>query len=94
MATEDLLENRFKQHPEFSINGNTSLDDEFISLIRADQELDGLINKDVDNSGDPSLIYTKIISKLGLLEFLDIKTLFTDYVSSNFWNSLGSGKQL
>ena len=94
MTTEDSLEKRFNKHPEPSINGITSLDDEFISIIRSKPDLDGLIEKGIDNSEDPSSIYTKIISKLGLLESLDIKTLLTDYVSSEFWNSLGLGKQL
>lgn len=94
MTLPESIKNRFNKHPEPSINGNTSLDDEFISLLGNDSELDDLIKKDIKNSGDPSSIYTQIISKLGLLESLDIKTLLTDYVSSNFWNSLGSEKQL
>ena len=94
MTLTKSLINRYNKHPETSINGNISLDEEFISLIENDSELGGLIKKDIDNSGDPSLVYTKIISKLGLLEFSDIKTLLTDYVNSNFWNSLGSEKQL
>ena len=94
MTLTESLRNRYNKHPESSINGNTSLDDEFISLIENDSELGGLIKKDIDNSGDRSSIYQKIISKLSLLEFSDIKTLLSDYVSSNFWISLGSDKQL
>jgi putative DNA primase/helicase len=94
MTKEHSLEKRFNKHPELGLNSKTSLDDEFISLIISKPDLDGLIEKDVDNSGDPSSIYSDIISKLGLLEFLDIKTLLTDYLSSNFWISLGSEKQL
>src|SRR5208283_3638064 len=94
MTTEDSLEKRFNKHPEPSINGTTSLDDEFISIIEDNLELGGLIKKDIDKSEDPSSIYTKIISKLGLLESLDIKTLLTDYVSSEFWKSLSSEQQL
>ncbi len=94
MTLTESLQNRYNKHPETSINGNISLDEEFISLIENDSELGGLIKKDIDNSGDPSWGYTKIISKLSLLEFSDIKTLLTDYVNSNFWNSLGSEKQL
>jgi hypothetical protein len=94
MTKEDSLEKRFNKHPERRINGNVSLDEEFISLLENDSELDGLIKTDIDNSGDPGSIYTIIISKLGLLEFSDIKILLSDYVSSNFWISLGSDKQL
>jgi putative DNA primase/helicase len=88
--TEDL-ENRFNKHPETSINGGVSLDEEFISLLQNNQELYGLIEKDADKSRDDCI---KIISKLCILEFSEITSIITDYGNSKFWDSLGSEKQL
>ena len=93
MATEDLLEIRFNQHPEFGINGNTSLDDEFIDMIRRKPELDCLLNKDVDWIINPQVIYSIIIAELCILESQDIETLITDYKSSKFWDSLDPAKR-
>jgi hypothetical protein len=94
MATEELLKTKFNKHPEYSINGNTSLDDEFISLIICKPELNGLINTEINKCMDPFSIYIEIILKLAILESADIKTLLTDYINSQCWNSLDSDKQL
>jgi len=58
MTLTESLRNRYNKHPEKSINGNINLDDEFISLIENDSELCRLIRTDIDNSGEPSSIYT------------------------------------
>jgi putative DNA primase/helicase len=91
MTSTKSLRNRYNKHPELSMSGNASLDEEFISLIENDSELDDLVEKDADKSSD---IYIKLVSKLGLLESQDIKPLLTDYLSGEFWDSLGSDKQL
>ena len=93
MATEDLLKIRFNKHSEFGINGNTSLDDEFIDMIRRDSELDCLLKKDLDWSINPSNIYAQIIVKLCLFESHDIETLITDYKPSRFLDSLDPMKR-
>jgi hypothetical protein len=67
MVIEESIENRFRKHPEFSINGRTSLDDELVYMITSDQELDRLIKTDVDRNIDPCSIYIQIIIKLCLL---------------------------
>lgn len=88
MATEELLKTKFNKHPEFSINGNTSLDDEFLYMIVNDPHLDCLINMDIDKSTDPLSIYVELIIKLCIFEAQDIETLITDYKSSKIWDSL------
>jgi len=93
MDTQDLLEIRFNQHPEFGINGNTSLDDEFIDIIRRKPELDCLLNKDIDWIINPQVIYSIIIAELCILDSQDIETLITDYKPSKFWASLDSAKR-
>jgi hypothetical protein len=93
MVTEESLENRFNQHPETSINGNMSLDDEFMHMIANDPELDFLINMDVDRNINPCSTYMQIIIKLGIFEFQDIETLITGYKNSKFWNSLDQAKR-
>ena len=89
MSTEESLKNRFTKHPEFSINGHTSLDDEFAYMIADDPELDRLIGTDTDRSINPGFIYTQIIIKLCIFESQDIETLITEYKPSEFWDSLG-----
>jgi hypothetical protein len=93
MAIEESLKNRFDKHPEFSINGNTSLDDEFTYMIADNSELDCLIATDTDRSIDPCSIYTQIIIKLCIFESQDIETLITDYKPSKFWGSLNPAKR-
>jgi len=85
MIFTDSLENRFNKHPEISTNCNTSLDDEFIYLIRSKPDLESLLSMDINECTDPRLRYTEIISKLDLLESVEIKKLLDDYVSSQFW---------
>lgn len=93
IAIEDLLEIRFNRHPEFSIYGNTSLDDEFIRMVMNDPELDCLISTDINKSINPCSIYIKIIVKLCLFESQDIETLITTYKPSRFWDSLDPMKR-
>jgi hypothetical protein len=76
------------RHPEFSVYGNTSLDDEFTYMIATDPELDCLINMNIDQNINSCSIYIKIIVKLCLFESQDIETLITDYKPSRFWDSL------
>ena len=94
MTLAELLKARFNRHPELSICGKVSLDDEFIYMIIGDQELECLINTNINKIRDPGLIYRKIILKLSDLEFPDIATLITDYLNSNFWDPLDSAKQI
>lgn len=89
----ESLETRFNQHQEFGINGNTSLDDEFIDMIRRDSELDCLFKKDRDQSINPCSSYAQIIIKLCIFDSQDIETLITDYQPSQFWDSLDSAKR-
>ena len=93
IATEDLPEIRFSKHPEFSIYGNTSLDNELIYMMTNDPELDCLISTDINKSINPCSIYIKIIEKLCLFESQDIETLITDYKPSRFWDSLDPMKK-
>jgi len=90
---DELLKTRFDRHPEFSINGNTSLDDEFTYMIANDPELDCLIKTDIDRSINPRFTYSQIIIKLCILESQDIETLITDYKPSQFWDSLDPTKR-
>jgi len=90
---EDLLEKRFNKHPDPSINGHTSLDDEFMYMITSDPDLGCLIDTDIDQSINPCSIYMQIIIKLGIFECEDIDTLITDYKNSQFWNSLDPSKR-
>jgi|GEM_PF-3057989 hypothetical protein len=90
---DELLKTRFNRHPEFSINGNTSLDDEFTYMIATDPELDCLIKTDIDRSINPRFTYSQIIIKLCILESQDIETLITAYKSSQFWDSLDLAKR-
>ena len=57
MGTEELLRARFTKHPEKSVNGNTSLDDELISLISDDPDLDRIFNTDFDKCMDSKSTY-------------------------------------
>jgi len=93
MATEKSLKNKFNKHPELSINGNTSLDDEFMYIIENNPELDCLIATDTDRSINPCLIYKQIIIKLCVFKSPDIATLITDYKPSKFWGSLNLAKR-
>jgi hypothetical protein len=88
MDTEDLLVIRFNKHPEFSINGKTSLDDEFMYMIAIDPELECLIETDVYRSINLCLTYMQILIKLCIFESQDIETLITEYKPSEFWDSL------
>jgi hypothetical protein len=89
----ELLKNRLGKHPEFSIHGHASLDDEFMHMIGDDPELDCLIGIDTDRSINPCSIYRQIIIKLCILESKDIETLITDYKPGKFWDSLGTAKR-
>jgi hypothetical protein len=89
----ESLETRFNRHPEFSINGNTSLDDEFLHMMANDHELDLLIAKEIDRSLNPYIIYSQIIIKLCILESQDIQMLITDYKPSEFWDSFNPAER-
>jgi hypothetical protein len=83
----------FNKHPEFSINGNTSLDDELIYMIQGDKELCRLIETDINRCINPSSTYAQLIIKLCIFEFQDIETLIADYKPSKFWDSLDPAKK-
>src|SRR5208337_509417 len=88
MTFPESLETRFNKHPETSINGNTSLDDDFTHTIATEPELACLLKIDIDRSLNPQIIYSKTIIKLCIFESQEIETLMTEYKPSEFWDSL------
>jgi hypothetical protein len=90
---QTILLERFNRHPEQAAGSNVSLDNEFVSLIIQDSELDGLINTNFDGCGYPENLYKKIILKMAILEIQDILIILEDYIPSNYWNAFDTAEK-
>lgn len=93
MMTEDMtssewLRKRFNKLPENSVDGKISVDDELISLIISNPDLDTHININPDQVVYPALVYKNLILCLGLLDATDIEKIITVYVGGTLWEQM------
>jgi hypothetical protein len=94
MTSAEWLRKRFNKLPEKSVDGNISVDEELISLILSNPNLDTNININPDQSVYPHIVYKKIISDLVILDPIDIAKIITTYVGGLFWEQMDDTRQL
>jgi len=86
LTVSDKLRQRFNLLPEKAIESKSSLDEEFISMILGDSEIEMLINTDPDTCTQPRLIFKTLVIKLCIFESSDIEQILTKYSRGKFWN--------